>query len=864
MIKTTKHFFWNLISSGLPMDYELEVLRKIVLMNLINIVGIVFLGLYAVISIIQMDFFLGAVDLVVLTFLAVLFVYLRKKRNHQAVGVIGTIVVGLFFFFLVAYGGVNNTAFVWMFTYPLVAFFLLGTKLGALMSLSLWALTCLVFVNGDDVSFFTVYRSDLSIRLAAVYIIIFLFSYTIEKVRSIIRGRLEAMNLEIEKTVETVREQSFALVQTNKGLQQEIAERKRMEKALRSSENFLDDVIESIQDGINVLDPDLTIRHTNNIMKRWYRDQLPLEGKKCFVCYQNREQPCDPCPSLRCLETGKAERNIVSGVPGGAVEWVELYSFPIKDKETNEITGVVEFVRDITERRKVEQAMKDSEERYRSLVENTMEGYFICEIPSGKFLFLNKRSCDIYGYTLKEALTLAIWDVISPDEHERVIERIQERMEGDRMSSARHAYTSVLKDGSTIRVEISTSLIKYRGKPVVQGIVRDITEQERLQQQLQQSKKMEAIGLLAGGVAHDLNNVLSGIVSYPDLILMDLPKDSPLVEPVQTIQASGQKAAEIVQDLLTLARRGVSTKSVLNLNDVILNYVHSPEHKRLVSYHPDVSIETDLDENLLNIEGSSTQLIKSVMNLVSNAAEAQPSGGQVLITTKNQTIETPIKGYEEINEGDFVVLGVEDNGLGIATEDLDRIFEPFYTKKVMGRSGTGLGMAVVWGTVHDHEGYINVKSTEGVGTRFTLYFPVIRAEITGRELVPVEEYLGNRETILVVDDVIEQRDIAAMILSKLNYSVATASRGEEAVAHVKEHAVDLLILDMIMDPGIDGLETYKRIKELHPHQKAIIASGYSETHRVKEAITLGAGKYIRKPYTLEKIGIAVRDELRQA
>jgi signal transduction histidine kinase len=435
-------------------------------------------------------------------------------------------------------------------------------------------------------------------------------------------------------------------------------------------------------------------------------------------------------------------------------------------------------------------------------------------------------------------------------------------MEGNRLRSARHAYTSVLKDGSTIRVEISTSLIKYKGQTVVQGIVRDITEQERLQQQLQQSKKMEAIGLLAGGVAHDLNNVLSGIVSYPDLILMDLPKGSPLVEPIQTIQTSGQKAAEIVQDLLTLARRGVSTKSVLNLNDVILNYLHSPEHERLSSYHPNVSIETDMDENLLNIEGSSTQLVKSVMNLVSNAAEAQPSGGQVLITTKNQYIETPIKGYEEIEEGDFVVLGVEDSGLGIATEDLDRIFEPFYTKKVMGRSGTGLGMAVVWGTVHDHEGYINVKSTEGVGTRFTLYFPVIRAEIADRELVPVEEYLGNRETILVVDDVLEQRDIAATILSKLNYSVAAVSSGEEAVAHVKEHAVDLLILDMIMDPGIDGLETYKRTKELHPHQKAIIASGYSETHRVKEAIKLGAGKYIRKPYTLEKIGIAVRDELR--
>ncbi len=519
-------------------------------------------------------------------------------------------------------------------------------------------------------------------------------------------------------------------------------------------------------------------------------------------------------------------------------------------------------LREITDRIMAENARQQSEDRYRSLVENTMDGYFICEIPSAKFLFLNHRACEIFGYSLQEGLELSVWDIISTEDYTRVKERIQARYEGKKLGSERKVYTVIYKNGSSFRVEISTSFVTYNGSPAVQGVIRDITEQERLEHQLRQSKKMEAIGLLAGGVAHDLNNVLSGIVSYPNLILMDLPEDSPLRKPIQTIHSSGQKAAEIVQDLLTLARRGVSNKEILNLNDSVLEYLQSPEYDKLKSHHPDVSLKTNLSQHLLNIEGSPTQIIKMVMNLVSNAAEAQPTGGGITISTHNQYVDRPIRGYEEINEGDYVVFEIMDSGMGIAANDIDRIFEPFYTKKVMGRSGTGLGMAVVWGTIHDHNGYIDIKTSEGVGTTFTLYLPVIRKkETTKKDLIPVEEYLGNQEKILVIDDILEQREIAATILSKLNYSVTTVSSGEEAVEYLKENSVDLIVLDMIMDPGIDGLETYKRIKKMNPKQRAIIASGYSETGRVKEAQKIGAGKYIKKPYILEKIGLAVKKEL---
>jgi len=383
-----------------------------------------------------------------------------------------------------------------------------------------------------------------------------------------------------------------------------------------------------------------------------------------------------------------------------------------------------------------------------------------------------------------------------------------------------------------------------------------------LEAQLQRAQKMEAIGTLAGGVAHDLNNVLSGIVSYPELLLLDLPEDSPLIKPILTIQKSGKKAADIVQDLLTLARRGVVATEVMNLNNIIDDYLKSPECANLKEFYPDAKIESNLEAYLLNIMGSSVHLSKTVMNLVSNAAEAMPEGGNIFISTESKYIDKPIRGYDDVKEGDYVILTVSDTGIGISSGDLEKIFEPFYTKKVMGRSGTGLGMAVVWGTVKDHRGYIDVQSTEGKGTTFTLYFPVTRKEIAGKEeALPMEEYMGKGETVLVVDDVEEQREIASRILTKLNYVVTSVSSGEEAVNYMRGNSADLLVLDMIMHPGIDGLETYKRILELHPGQKAIIASGFSETDRVKEAQRLGAGKYIKKPYTMEKIGLAVKKEL---
>jgi len=389
-------------------------------------------------------------------------------------------------------------------------------------------------------------------------------------------------------------------------------------------------------------------------------------------------------------------------------------------------------------------------------------------------------------------------------------------------------------------------------------------QRRELENRLRRAEKMEALGALAGGVAHDLNNILSGIVSYPELLLMQFPQDSPLRKSVKVIQESGKKAAAIVQDLLTLARRGVAVTDVVNLNDIISEYIQSPEFRRLKSYHPNVKVKSHMESDLLNILGSSVHLSKMVMNLISNGAEAMTAGGELCICTENLYIDKPIKCYEDVKEGDYVRLKVSDTGTGISSQDLDRIFEPFYTKKKMGRSGTGLGMAVVWGTIKDHNGYIDIQTKEGKGSTFTIFLPVTRKEIVKYQSpLSIEEYMGNGESILVVDDMEEQRAIAAGMLKRLGYCVKSVPGGEEAVDYMKENSVDLLILDMIMDPGIDGLETYKRILQVSPEQKAIITSGFSETDRVKEAKRLGAGAYVHKPYIFEKIGVAIKNELRK-
>jgi PAS domain S-box-containing protein len=531
-----------------------------------------------------------------------------------------------------------------------------------------------------------------------------------------------------------------------------------------------------------------------------------------------------------------------------------------------------DYKSEITDRKAAERALQESEEQFRSITVSAQDAIIMMD-NEGDITYSNAASEKIFGYSCQEMMGRKLHALIMPERYSEAFgkgfEIFRESGQGNAIGKLVEL-NALKKNGTEFPIELSLSAVKIKGKWNAIGIVRDISERRRAEEEkrklegrLQRARKMEDIGILAGGVAHDLNNVLSGIVSYPDLLLMQISQQSPLRTPILTIQDSGIKAAAIVQDLLALARRGVAAADdVVNLNDIISEYLNSPEHEKVMLYHPEVHVETNLEGNLLNILGSPVHLSKTIMNLASNAAEAMPDGGKIFMSTENRYVDRLIRGYDHVKEGDYVILTVSDTGTGISSENMERIFEPFYTKKVMGRSGTGLGMSVVWGTVKDHKGYIDVQSTEGKGTTFRLYFPVTRQE-SAKDLATfsIDEHMGKGESVLVVDDVKEQREIALTMLITLGYAADAVSSGEEAVDYQKEHTADLIILDMIMDPGIDGLDTYKKIIEINPGQKAIIASGFSETNRVKEAQKLGAGAYVRKPYTLEKIGMAVKTEL---
>jgi PAS domain S-box-containing protein len=545
---------------------------------------------------------------------------------------------------------------------------------------------------------------------------------------------------------------------------------------------------------------------------------------------------------------------------------------PLTTGDINLLLGVASQTAVGINNAKYFQKIQESEKKYRELVENANSIIMRRDIK-GNITFFNEFAQNFFGFTEKEILGKSLKGTIFPNTEstKTYLDNLLTLLKQSPQKPIINEKESVLKDGKKVWIAWTYRPIfdSHNKLTEVLCIGTDITELKRSEQakrdletRLQRAQKMEAIGTLAGGVAHDLNNILSGIVSYPELLLMDIPQDSPLRKPILTIQKSGERAAAIVQDLLTLARRGVVTTKVVNLNSITSEYLKSPEFENLRMNHPNVHIKTDFETDLLNILGSPVHLSKTIMNLITNAAEAIPKLGEIIISTRNRYIDKSLSGFDKIKEGDYVILTVRDTGIGIPSEDLERIFEPFYTKKVMGKSGTGLGMAVVWGTVKDHKGYIDVKSTGGKGTEFTLYFPVVRQELThDAPLLSIEHIRANGESVLVVDDVEDQRKIASEMLSKLGYSVASVSSGEEAIDYMKHHSADLLVLDMIMGPGIDGLDTYKKILEIHPNQKAIIASGYSETDRVKEAQKLGATSYVKKPYLIEKIGQVVRKEL---
>lgn len=395
---------------------------------------------------------------------------------------------------------------------------------------------------------------------------------------------------------------------------------------------------------------------------------------------------------------------------------------------------------------------------------------------------------------------------------------------------------------------------------------KDITQMDEIQEQLDRARKMESVGAMAGGVAHELNNILSAVVGYPEILLMELSRDSDMRPPIEAIQEAGRRASDVVADMLTVARGVAAERVIEDMNALIDESLEMPAFKAIEQEFPGVSFTVSPDPDLFLISCSAVHIKKCLMNLIRNAAESVAEGGCVEITTTNYYLDD-VDGlkneHPNLSRGEYVVLSVSDTGPEISDMDLSRIFEPFYTCKNMGRSGTGLGLAVVWNILEEHGGTVKVKSGDA-GTTFQLFFPArreaVRKPAQGDEL---DVFKGNGEKILVVDDESRQRDIATRMLGLLGYDAVAVASGEEAVARLAEDRVDLVLLDMMMEPGINGRQTYEKILKICPGQKAVIATGFAAGSEVDKTLALGAGQLIKKPYLIKQLAQAVQNTLRQ-
>ena len=513
------------------------------------------------------------------------------------------------------------------------------------------------------------------------------------------------------------------------------------------------------------------------------------------------------------------------------------------------------FDRKLLERqvRERTRSYQESERRFHDLVNLLPE--MVCETDArGHLTFANEITLKRFAIPADAIGSRSWFDLIATDQQQEIKAHFKRVLEGDDQGLTK--FIAHGSDGARFPVLIrAVPIYKDAMASGIRSVMIDITEQQAMEEQLRRDQKMKAIGAMAGGVAHDLNNILSGVINYPELILMQIDEASDIRTYVEAIRSSGLRAAEVVADLLTVARGVAAGRTVANLNKLVREHMESPEFRRLETLYPKVTVTTELDPDTANIVCSAMHVKKCLMNLLLNAAEAITGSGTITVLTRTR-----------LQDGKrWSVLTVEDTGNGISPQDLDHIFEPFYTRKVMGRSGTGLGLAVVWNTMQDHGGAVRVRSDD-TGSRFDLWFPATDRE---QETEPQAELpirvRGSGERILVIDDEMVQQDIALRTLRALGYRVAQVSSGEEAICYLQKQAVNLLIIDMLMPPGMNGYQTYKKALKINPNQKAVIVSGFSKNQDVLAALRLGAGAFLQKPYTMAQLAETVHEVLhRQA
>ena len=578
--------------------------------------------------------------------------------------------------------------------------------------------------------------------------------------------------------------------------------------------------------------------------------KLPdLDGLE-IATYLTTEKP--HCPVI--ILTGQASVE-------SAVEAVRLgcYDYITKGRSPEQI---LQTVRRAVETRTLRRQVAASTNKYRRLAEATWEG--IAFFSRERLLEVNRQFCDIFAVEEAQALELSLADFIPGLTVE------PRRGDGDGGQGGQSLQVEAIRgNGDLFPAEVRVKRSHENGSPVWVAAIRDLSPQRdeqqaraKLEERLAQAMRMESIGLMAGSVAHDLNNILSGIVTFPQLLLLEMPENSLYRHDIDRIKQAGEKAAEVVADLLTIARGSTCQKQLVSLNDIVEEYESSLDLLEQRRNTPQIGVEIFTDPTLPEIRASSIHLHKSLLNLVRNATEAISDHGTVRVYTTDRFLTDTLQGYEAIPPGHYAVLGVADTGKGIAEEHRPHIFQPFYSRKSMGTSGTGLGLTVVMHAMRDHGGYIDLRSTAS-GTVFELYFPAGNGRGRGNEAtINLDSLLGKGERVLVVDDEENQRMLAAAILKRLGYTPCLAETGEQAIRYLKENPVDLLLLDLLLGQGMNGYEPFKEIRLFKPKQRAVVTSGY-HNHPDRERIrALGVSRYLPKPLSLTHLAIAIQQEMR--